>query len=100
MNEEQWGELFTSLGIRYRFPNDSFVLRTPNSFSLQMYWCRNPRVGFYFSGNMQDYYPSQLWQRVDPALVKDSDRNRHNVIPLPGREEEALRVRLESPRFL
>ena len=93
MTEKQWEELFQSLDIEHWGVNDGHVL-CYRGRSIQMYWCRNRDVGIYFSAGASGIYPDNLWERIDPSLVKEKDRRRQNVTPWPGKESDAFRDRL------
>ena len=87
--ESQWEELFDSLGIKHHGPNAGSPLSYRGQ-SLRMYWDRNREGLLHVTTKNGAHYPSRLWQTIHPDRVKKKTRERHNVVPWPGKEEEAF----------
>ena len=90
LNEEQYRELFGSLGIEAR--ELRHVLRY-QGLPRRVYFNRNRATGIYFSAHQDDeaWYSSNLWDKVYPHLVQKADQERLNVVPKPGMAAQAFR---------
>ena len=89
MEESQYRELFSTLGIEVG--NIGKVLRY-RGIPKRVYFNRTRVVGIYFSAHMDDeaWYPSNLWDKIDPYLLKKADQDRLNVVPKPSMEASAF----------
>ena len=90
MTEEEYRELFGTLGIEAR--KLRHVLRN-GGVPRRVYFNRNKDVGIYFSahGDDETWYPSNLWGKIHPNRVQKVDHRRLNVVPKPGMEAVAFR---------
>ena len=101
MTEEQYRSLFQTL--RIEAGDLGHVLRVSHG-STRLYFNRTERVGVHFIAYLVDghHYPSQLWDRIDPNLVKFNDgpwSGRFPVAPKPGVERRAFVELLRSWGF-
>ena len=90
MEESQYRELFSTLEIEVG--NLGRVLRY-RGVPKRVYFNRTRAVGIYFSAHADDeaWYPSNLWDKINPYLLQKSDQDRLNVIPKPSMEASAFR---------
>lgn len=90
MTEEQYRELFGTIGIEAG--ELRHVLRY-GGLPRRVYFNRNGNVGIYFSAHEDDesWYPSNLWEKIDPDRVQKKDRRRLNVVPRLGMATRAFR---------
>ena len=90
MTEDQYRELFGTMGIEVRE-----LRHVPRYGGLprRVYFNRNRDVGIYFSAHGDDgaWYPSNLWEKIDPYRVQKVDNRRLNVVPRPGMATGAFR---------
>ena len=89
MTEDQYRELFETIGIEAR--ELRHVLRY-GGLPRGVYFNRNRDVGIYFSAHGDDeaWYPSNLWEKIDPYRVQEADHRRLNVVPRLGMETRAF----------
>ena len=80
MTEGQYRELFKDLEIECRGLRK--VLRYAG-LPRRVYFNRGRYVGIYFSAHADDeaWYPSSLWEKIDPYRVQKADHGRLNVVP-------------------
>ena len=90
ITEGQYRELFETLGIEAR--ELRHVLRY-RGWPRRVYFNRNKDVGIYFSAHGDDeaWYPSNLWEKINPYRVQKADHKRLNVVPGPGMATGAFR---------
>ena len=83
MTEDQYRELFGTIGIEAG--ELRHVLRY-GGLPRRVYFNRNRDVGIYFSAHGDDeaWYPSNLWEKVNPYRVQKVDHRRLNVVPRHG----------------
>ena len=69
MTEDQYRELFETMGIEAG--ELRHVLRY-GGLPRRVHFNRNKDVGIYFSAHGDDeaWYPSSLWEKIDPYLVQ------------------------------
>ena len=89
MTEDQYRGLFSAIGIEAR--ELRHVLRY-GGLPRRVYFNRNRDVGIYFSAHADDeaWYPSNLWEKIDPYWVQKADHGRLNVVPRPGMATRAF----------
>ncbi len=90
MKEDQYRDLFETMGIEDR--GLRHVLRY-GGLPTRVYFNRNKDVGIYFSAHGDDeaWYPSCLWEEIDPYRVQKTDLRRLNVVPRLGMATAAFR---------
>ena len=93
MDKQQWRDLFAKLEIDHTGIDN--VLRYKD-ISLELYWKEHiSGIGIYFEGSAKHDYPEQLWNTItDNGQVRAESSNRHNVVPIRGKEEEAFKRRI------
>ena len=90
VTEDQYRELFGTIGIEAG--ELRHVLRY-GGLPRRVYFNRNRDVGIYFSAHGDDevWYPSNLWEKVNPYRVQKVDHRRLNVVPRHGMATRAFR---------
>lgn len=100
MNEAAYLEILEELGVDTDAlsVNNGNILKMRNGRSAPgVYFNRNTDEVIHFTLNVGGVFASDaLWERLPDEVIKKKDRGKPNVVPIPGRERQALRQLLES----
>ena len=101
MNEAQYLRILNGLSVNtnHLATNDHHILTMASGQRVAgVYFNRNKHgvIHFTINPNSLAVIDQTLWERLPDDQIKVKDHGKPNVVPIPGREHQALRQLLES----